>query len=152
EADLTGDPLTELPDFRIGKSGVERSQDGDLRGGAGTSQVEVNAFGRVVRELGRVPGKPGKDVVVALDAAMQDFVTRRCSTEESVASVLLDAANGDILALVSSPGFDPTPFATGLTPAMWHQLSTDPRNPLSNKVIAGVYPPGSTFKPVVAAA
>src|SRR5438105_1281480 len=152
EAEQTGDPLLELPDFRIGKNGVEKSHDSELRGGAGTSQVEVNAFGRVVRELGRVPGRPGKDVVVGLDAAMQDFVTRRCSAEESVASVLLDAVTGDILALVSSPSFDPTPFTTGLTPAMWQLLSTDARNPLSNKVMAGVYPPGSTFKPIVATA
>jgi penicillin-binding protein 2 len=152
EAELSGDPLLELPDFRIGKSGIEKSQDAELRGSAGTSQVEVNAFGRVVRELARVAGRPGKDVVSCLDAAMQDFLARRCSTEESVASVLLDAVTGDILALMSSPSFDPAPFAIGLTPAVWQQLSADPRNPLTNKAIAGVYPPGSTFKPVVATA
>jgi penicillin-binding protein 2 len=152
EAELSGDPLLELPDFRIGKSGIEKSQDAELRGSAGTSQVEVNAFGRVVRELARVSGRPGKDVVSCLDAAMQDFLARRCSTEESVASVLLDSVTGDILALVSSPSFDPAPFATGLSPAVWQQLSSDARNPLTNKAIAGVYPPGSTFKPVVAAA
>ena len=152
EAELSGDPLLELPDFRIGKSGTEKSQDAELRGSAGTSQVEVNAFGRVVRELARVPGRPGKDVVTCLDSAMQDFLARRCSTEESVASVLLDAVTGDVLALVSSPSFDPAPFATGLTPAVWQQLSADPRNPLTNKAIAGAYPPGSTFKPVVATA
>jgi penicillin-binding protein 2 len=152
EAELSGDPLLELPDFRIGKSGVEKSQDAELRGTAGTSQVEVNAFGRIVRELARVPGRPGKDVVSCLDAAMQDFLARRCSSEESVASVLLDAVTGDVLALVSSPSFDPAPFAVGLTPAVWQQLSADPRNPLTNKAIAGVYPPGSTFKPVVATA
>ena len=152
ESELTGDPLLELPDFRIGKTGIEKSQDAELRGIAGTSQVEVNAFGRVVRELARVPGRPGSDVVTGLDAAMQDFLARRCITEESVASVLLDAVTGEILALVSVPGFDPAPFTTGLTPAMWQQLSADPRNPLTNKAIAGVYPPGSTFKPVVATA
>src|SRR6266481_908567 len=70
ETELTGDPLLELPDFRIGKNGVEKAQDGELRGGAGTSQVEVNAFGRIVRELGRVPGRPGKDVVIGLDATI----------------------------------------------------------------------------------
>jgi penicillin-binding protein 2 len=152
EAELSGDPLLELPDFRIGKSGIEKSQDTELRGSAGTSQIEVNAFGRVVRELARVPGRPGRDVVSCLDAAMQDFLARRCSSEESVASVLLDAATGDILALASCPSFDPVPFTTGLSPAAWQQLSADPRNPLTNKAIAGVYPPGSTFKPVVAAA
>jgi len=152
EQELTGDPLLELLDFRVGKSGVEKAQDGELRGGAGTSQVEVNAFGRVVRELDRVPGKPGMDAVTGLDVVMQEFLARRCSTEESVASVLLDAVTGNVLALVSSPSFDPAPFTTGLSAAMWQRLSTDPRNPLTNKVIAGVYPPGSTFKPVVATA
>jgi penicillin-binding protein 2 len=152
EQELDGDPLLELPDFRIGKSGVEKSQDSELRGIAGTSQVEVNAFGRVVRELARVPGKPGQDVVSSLDMVMQEFVTRRCSVELSVSSVLLDAVTGDVLAMVSNPSFDPVPFSTGLTGSMWQQLSNDPRKPLSNKVIAGVYPPGSTFKPVVAAA
>jgi penicillin-binding protein 2 len=152
EQELDGDPLLELPDFRIGKSGVEKSRDTELRGVAGTRQVEVNAFGRVVRELARVPGKPGHDVVTSLDIAMQEFATRRCSAEQSVSSVLLDALSGDVLALVSSPGFDPVPFSTGLTSAMWQELSGDPRKPLSNKVIAGTYPPGSTFKPVVAAA
>ena len=152
EHELDGDPLLELPDFRIGKSGVEKAQDANLRGTAGTSQVEVNALGRVVRELTRVPGKPGQDAVTSLDLVMQQFVTRRCSTEQSVACVLLDAITGDILALVSSPGFDPVPFSTGLSSTMWQELSNDPRKPLSNKVIAGVYPPGSTFKPVVAAA
>jgi penicillin-binding protein 2 len=152
EPELNGDPLLELPDFRIGKSGIEKSRDAELRGSAGTSQVEVNAFGRVVRELARVPDKPGKDVVSCLDAVMQEFLVRRCATEESVASVLLDAVTGDVLALVSSPSFDPAPFAIGLTPAVWQKLSADPRNPLTNKAIAGVYPPGSTFKPVVATA
>jgi penicillin-binding protein 2 len=152
ETDLNGDPLLELPDFRTGKSGVEKSQDAELRGSAGTSQVEVNAFGRVVRELARIPGHPGQDVVTGLDMAMQDFLTRRCLVEQSVASVLLDAVTGEILALVSIPGYDPEPFAAGLTPAKWQELSSDPRHPLTNKVVAGVYPPGSTFKPAVATA
>src|SRR6266568_2074028 len=77
EQELTGDPLLELPDFRIGKSGVEKSQDAKLRGVAGTSQIEVNAYGRVVREIDHRPGQPGQDAVLALDIAMQDFVTRR---------------------------------------------------------------------------
>ncbi len=152
EQELDGDPLLEMPDFRIGKSGVEKSQDLELRGTAGTSQVEVNALGRVVRDLARVAGKPGQDAVTSLDMVMQEFVTRRCSAEQSVACVLLDALTGDVLALVSSPSFDPVPFSSGLTSAMWQELSNDPRKPLSNKVIAGVYPPGSTFKPVVASA
>jgi penicillin-binding protein 2 len=152
EKELTGDPLLELPDFRIGKAGIEKSQDLKLRGTAGTSQVEVNAYGRVVREIARNEGQPGQDVVLAIDAAMQDFVTKRCSSEQSVSCVLLDAVTGDVLALVSSPSYDPMLFSAGLTQAMWQELSTDPRNPLSNKAIGGLYPPGSTFKPVVALA
>jgi len=151
ERDLTGDPLLELPDFRIGKTGIERSQDLLLRGTAGTRQVEVNALGRVVRNLGSIAGRAGQDVVSGLDATMQEFVSRRCSGERSVASVLLDAISGEVLALVSIPSFDPSAFANGLSPATWRQLSTDPAHPLTDKVIAGVYPPGSTFKPVVAA-
>jgi penicillin-binding protein 2 len=152
EKELTGDPLLELPDFRIGKAGVERSQDLKLRGTAGTSQVEVNAYGRVVREIARNEGQPGQDVVLAIDAAMQDFVTKRCNSEQSVSCVLLDAVTGDVLALVSSPSYDPMLFSAGLTQAMWQELSTDPRNALSNKAIGGLYPPGSTFKPMVALA
>jgi penicillin-binding protein 2 len=152
EKELTGDPLLELPDFRIGKAGIERSQDLKLRGSAGSSQVEVNAYGRVVREIARNEGQPGQDVVLALDAALQDFVSKRCAHEQSTSCVLLDAVTGDILALVSSPSYDPMLFSAGLTPAMWQELSTDPRNPLSNKAIGGLYPPGSTFKPIVALA
>jgi len=152
EKELTGDPLLELPDFRIGKNGVEKALDPQLRGGAGTSQVEVNAFGRVVREIATTPGQPGREIVLSLDAALQEFVVKRCSVEQSLSCVVLDALTGDVLAMVSSPSFDPTQFATGLTPALWQELSTDPRNPLTDKAIAGVYPPGSTFKPVVALA
>jgi penicillin-binding protein 2 len=150
EQDLDGDPLLELPDLRIGKAGLEKSQELVLRGTAGTRQVEVNAFGRVVRELARVDPKRGQDVVIGLDLAMQEFVTQRCEGERSVSIVLLDAVSGELLALVSSPSFDPSAFANGLSPAIWQQLATDPRHPLSNKAIAGIYPPGSTFKPVVA--
>jgi penicillin-binding protein 2 len=152
EKELTGDPLLELPDFRVGKSGVEKSRDLQLRGSAGTSEVEVNAYGRVVREMAHRPGEPGRDVVLGLDIAMQDFVMRRVANEPSISCVLLDAVTGDILALVSSPSFDPMLFSTGLSPVQWQELSTDPRNPLNHKAVAGLYPPGSTFKPVVALA
>jgi penicillin-binding protein 2 len=106
----------------------------------------------VVREIARREGQPGQDVVLSLDAAMQDYVTKRCGAEQSVSCVLLDAVTGDVLALVSSPSYDPMLFSAGLTQATWQELSTDPRNPLSNKAIGGLYPPGSTFKPVVALA
>ena len=153
EQELDGDPLLELPDFRIGKSGVEKSQDSELRGIAGTSQVEVNAFGRVVRELARVPGKPGQDVVTSLDMAMQEFVDpplqRRAERLERAARRADRRRAG--------PGLEPE-LRSGAVLDRAHlrrcgrSCPSDPRKPLSNKVIAGVYPPGSTFKPVVAAA
>src|SRR5689334_3325908 len=83
EKELTGDPLLELPDFRIGKNGVEKFHDLKLRGKAGTSQIEVNAFGRVVRELRREEAKPGPELPLTLDMTLQDFAYRRCLTEQS---------------------------------------------------------------------
>jgi penicillin-binding protein 2 len=151
EKDLKGDdPLLELPDFRIGKNGVEKEYDLELRGSAGTMQVEVNAYGRVVRELARDDGIPGQEVVLTLDAALQDLAARRCTDELSGSCVLLDSWTGEVLALASSPGYDPAAFSTGLTQAMWHQLITDPLDPLIDKAIAGIYAPGSTFKPLMA--
>jgi penicillin-binding protein 2 len=150
EKELTGDPLLELPDFRIGKSGAEKTHDLALRGAAGTSQVEVNAFGRVVRELSREEGKRGKEMALTLDFTLQQFASQRCIGEGSVACVLMDAPTGEVLAMVSVPGFDPAAFAAGLTGAMWSELSEDPLHPLSNKAISGTYAPGSTFKPMVA--
>lgn len=152
DQELTGDPLLELPDFRIGKSGVEKARDEELRGIAGSSEMEVNAYGRIVRQLAEDPGQPGRDVVLGLDAAMQDFTAKRCADEPSLSCVVLDAPTGDVLAMVSSPGFDPASFGNGLSQAVWQELSTDQRHPLIDKAIAGVYPPGSTFKPVVALA
>ena len=146
------DPLLELPDFRVGKTGIEKAYDRELRGTAGTSEVEVNAYGRVVRELERHDGTPGHEVVLTLDTALQDLAMRRCAAQGSASCVLLDVWTGEVLAMASAPGYDPGAFATGLTPAMWHQLITNPLDPLTNKAISGVYAPGSTFKPCVATA
>ncbi|HUN49385.1 MAG TPA: penicillin-binding protein 2 [Stellaceae bacterium] len=152
EKELTGDPLLELPDFRIGKNGAEKTHDMSLRGKAGTSQVEVNAFGRVVRELSREEGTPGQEVTLTIDAGLQQFASQRCVGEGSVACVVMDAPTGDILAMVAVPGYDPAAFAAGLTATMWRELTENPLNPLSNKTISGAYAPGSTFKPMVALA
>jgi penicillin-binding protein 2 len=152
QKELDGNPLLELPDFRIGKAGVEKAQDLPLRGTAGASEIEVNAYGRVIREMARQPGRPGEEVTVALDMAMQNFAMQRCAEEPSVSCVLLDAPTGDVLALASSPSYDPMVFSQGLSEAAWQELANDPRRPLSNKAIAGMYPPGSTFKPTVALA
>ncbi len=153
EDDLQGDdPLLELPDFRIGKAGIEKAYDIELRGTAGTSQVEVNAFGQVVRELAREDGMAGQDVALGLDMALQDLAAQRCTEQGSASCVLVDLWTGEVLAMVSTPGYDPGAFAAGLSGAQWQTLVGDPMNPLSDKAISGIYAPGSTFKPLVAMA
>ena len=151
EKDLTGDPLLELPGFRVGKSGVERTREGLLRGKAGVSRVEVNAYGRVIRELTRREGQPGGEIRLSVDAELQAY-TMGLLADESAAAVVMDIHSGDILTLASTPGFDPQGFNIGLTQQAWSDLTSDPRNPLMNKAIAGQYPPGSTFKMIVAMA
>ena len=151
EKDLTGDPVLALPGFRVGRNGVERIHDLALRGKAGSSQVEINAFGRIVRELNRKEGQPGADLVLTIDAALQKFTTERLGTE-SAAVVVMDIHSGDLLSMVSGPGFDPNVFNVGITSAHWRRLSNDKHKPLINKPISGTYPPGSTFKMIVAMA
>jgi penicillin-binding protein 2 len=152
EAELDGEPLLELPGFRTGKIGVERVYDKTLRGAAGTSQVEVNAVGRVIRELSREEAKPGQEIVTTIDIGLQEYVQQRLALETSASAVVLDTVSGDVLALASSPAFDPNRFANGLSTAEWQMLVTDPLSPLTNKAIAGQYSPGSTFKMMVALA
>jgi penicillin-binding protein 2 len=152
EADLTGDPLLELPGFRIGKTGVERQYDDILRGSAGTSHVEVNAIGRVIRELQREEGEPGQDVALTIDMGLQHFAQQRLAGELSATAVVIDVVNGEVLALASTPSFDPSVFDRGLTNAEWQELVNDPLHPLTNKCLAGQFAPGSTFKMMVALA
>lgn len=151
EGDLNGDPLLEVPGFRIGKAGVERVYDLRLRGTSGNSQIEVNAFGRVIRELSRTEGQPGGELKLTIDLELQELVARRLG-EESASAVVLDVETGDVLAMVSVPGFDPNAFNRGLTTEEWRVLSGNPKAPLTNKAVAGQYAPGSTFKMVVALA
>jgi penicillin-binding protein 2 len=153
EADLQGstDPLLELPGFRIGKAGIERVYDLALRGKGGTSQVEVNAVGRTIRELKRDEGEPGLDLSLTIDLELQQFAAQRLG-DESAAAVVLDIHTGDILVMASTPSFDPNAFNRGLSPDEWKDLITNPRAPLTNKAIAGQYPPGSTFKLMTALA
>lgn len=152
EKDLTGDPVLELPGFRIGKRGVERFFDTTLRGKAGNSQVEVNAFGRVIRELERDEGEPGSEISLTLDSGLQTYAADILAKENSGAAVVMDVHRGDILAMVSSPGFNPNAFSEGLKGDEWRELVGNPYAPLTNKAIAGQYPPGSTFKIVAALA
>lgn len=193
ENELTGDPVLELPDFRIGKSGIEKLYDLEIRGTAGRRQVEVNALGRIIRKLPGDEGEPGRDIRLTIDVNLQRFAMERLSRgtaeripvddpraqvalakappavveasesretmlvdsdgtiveEESGAVVVLDVHTGEVRALVSIPGFDPNPFNRGLTAKDWEDLLSNPRSPLTNKAIAGQYPPGSTFKMLV---
>jgi penicillin-binding protein 2 len=151
EINKDDDPLMSLPGMRIGKRGIEKQFDKEIRGRAGDSKVEVNAYGRVIRDLGSDPGEPGADVYLTLDREVQALADQKCG-DESAAMVVMDVNNGDIIALSSTPGFDPNWFNVGLTNAQWHDLTTSDHKPLLNKVTSGIYPPGSTFKPAVALA
>ncbi len=148
EDDADDDPLLKLPGFRVGRSGIEKVHDLSLRGSGGSSEVEVNAYGRMIRELSRREGQPGADVVLTLDMGLQKYVSERLGGE-SASVVVLDVRNGDILAMVSSPSFDSNDFNRGLSNAEWQRLVSDERAPLTNKTITGIYPPGSTFKMIV---
>lgn len=151
EDDLSGDPLLELPGFRIGKAGIEREFDLPLRGTGGTSQVEVNALGRVIRELSREDGQPGAELALTLDVRLQEFAAQALG-EESGTCVVMDVMSGELLAMASTPGYDPNAFNRGLTNDEWKALVGNSKAPLTNKPIAGQYAPGSTFKMVVALA
>ena len=155
DRDLEGienpDPLLQIPKFQIGKIGVERWTEGDLRGRAGNKRIEVNAVGRVMRELERTEGIPGRDLRLTIDADVQNFVQARMGVE-SAACVVMDVNNGDLIAAVSSPSFDPNLFVRGISQTDYSGLLENDHRPLANKVVQGVYPPGSTFKMVTALA
>lgn len=146
------DALFQLPEFRIGKSGIEKAYDPVLRGRAGRSRVEVNAFGRRIRELHREEGQPGEDIELSLDLELQAWCFDRLASEKAAAAVVLDVRTGAVLAAVSVPAFDPQPFTNGIDPTTWKTLLENPLHPLVDKCIRGEYPPGSTFKMITALA
>ena len=145
------DPLMSLPGMRIGKRGIEKAFDKEIRGRAGASRVEVNAYGRIIRELGKDPGQPGEDVYLTIDRQVQALADQKLEGQ-SAAMVVMDVNNGDVIAMSSTPGFDPNMFNVGLSGQQWHDLTTDDHKPLLNKFMGGIYPPGSTFKTAVALA
>nr|WP_207623832.1 penicillin-binding protein 2 [Rhodobacter calidifons] len=151
-ADLESpDPLLRIPKFQIGKIGVEKWMEETLRGEAGTKRIEVNSAGRVMRELERREGTPGKDIRLTIDAEVQNFAQARLG-EESAAVVVMDVTNGDIICCASSPSFDPNLFVRGISHAEYNALMENDHRPLANKTVSGAYPPGSTFKMVTALA
>jgi len=146
------DPLMRLPEFRIGKSGIEKVYDEALRGRAGRARIEVNAVGREIRELDRDAGEPGDDLVLSLDVELQRFCHQRLSSELAASAVVVDVHDGAVLAMASVPSFDPGAFSNGLSSRQWTEWRDNPRTPLVNKSIRGQYPPGSTFKMITALA
>ena len=151
EDDAADDPVLSLPGMRVGRAGMERTHDRVLRGRAGAVQLEVNAGGRVIRELDRQEGIQGQDVSLTIDADLQRAVLARLG-EESASAVVLDARNGEVLAMASNPSFDPSLFNSGVSQAQWVEWTSNRRAPLINKAAAGLYAPGSTYKMVVALA
>ena len=135
----------------IGKTGLEQSYEQSLHGTTGVEEVEVDSGGRAVRVLSRTPPVSGNNLVLNLDARLQE-VAYRAFGDRRGALVAIDPRNGGVLALVSKPGFDPNLFVDGIDPQSWSELNGSPDKPLLNRAAAGTYPPGSTFKPFMALA
>ncbi|MEM8692771.1 MAG: penicillin-binding protein 2 [Pseudomonadota bacterium] len=147
----TPDQLLRIPRFQIGKVGVEAKSEDVLRGKAGAKRVEVNATGRVMRELDRRDGVAGADVQLTIDAQLQNYVQARLG-EESASAIIMDCQNGDLLAIASAPSFDPNLFVRGISVADYSALTENKYRPLASKSVQGIYPPGSTFKMMTALA
>jgi penicillin-binding protein 2 len=145
------DQVLRIPRFNIGKINVEARQEDLLRGRAGTKQVEVNATGRVMRELERREGESGADLQLTIDAKLQGYVQARLGGE-SAAVVIIDCENGDLAAIASAPSYDPNLFIGGISSANYDPLLNSKFRPLVNKTVQGRYPPGSTFKMMTAMA
>jgi penicillin-binding protein 2 len=150
-AGMKNDPALGLPDFVVGKAGVEKKNEQWLRGRSGFRHIEVDARGQAVRELGTYPATHGQDLPLHVDARLQSFAYERLAGQ-SGSVVVLDVQHGGVYALVTAPAYDPNSFTGGIPLTLWRELNSDPLNPLINKAIAGEYAPGSTFKMVTALA
>lgn len=152
QKEMTDDPLLRQPGFQIGKGGLEKQYESELRGIPGRIEMEVNVHGREVRELGRTPSTSGHRLVLSLDAELQRLVQERLAQEKSASAIIMDVKTGAVYALASHPSYDPNQFTQGISTMLWEQLRDDETHPLNNKVISGLYPPGSTFKMITALA
>jgi penicillin-binding protein 2 len=152
QEDQQENPVYRLPDFRTGKSGIEKIFNESLHGQVGYRHIEVNARSRTVRELKRHPSIPGKTCMTSVDFDLQNFIQERLAQESSGCAVVMNIKSGEVLALNSSPSFDANLFTNGISPANWKELLNNPYGCLNNKVTQGLYPPGSLFKMVVALA
>ena len=144
-------PLLITPGFKIGKEGLEKTLELQLRGTPGGQRVELTARGKLVRELEPKPDRSGNTVQLTIHQGLQQYVARRMG-DQSGALVAMDVASGDLLAFVSMPAFDPNSFSDGIGRTEWKILSEDDHIPLLNKVSQGLYPSGSTIKPAMALA
>ncbi|QDH14437.1 penicillin-binding protein 2 [Formicincola oecophyllae] len=151
EKDVQKEPMLALPGMRVGRAGIEQTQEVVLHGKPGYVSSEVNAVGRVISELERVDGVAGSTLGLTLDSVLQKQVRDRIGGRVASA-VVMDCRNGEIMAMVSTPSFQPGLFDSGVSHAQWQAWMSDPRAPLTDKVVSGLYPPGSTFKPAVALA
>ncbi|QDH15618.1 penicillin-binding protein 2 [Oecophyllibacter saccharovorans] len=151
EKDVQKNATLALPGMRVGRAGLEQTQEGLLHGQPGSVEMEVNAVGRVIGELDRLDGAPGAKLGLTIDSVLQKQVCDRLG-ERVASAVVMDCRNGEIMAMVSTPSFDPTLFDSGVSHTQWKTWNEDPRTPLVDKAVSGLYPPGSTFKPAVALA
>lgn len=151
EYEKTKEQLLITPGFKVGKEGLEKTLDAPLRGKAGAKRTEVTARGKLVRELQSTSDTPGSTVKTTIDAGLQAYAARRLG-KESGSVVVIDCEDGGILAMTSMPSFDPNTFSDGIGRLEWKMLREDERIPLLNKTVQGLYPPGSTVKPMAALA
>lgn len=135
----------------IGKTGIEEEYEDLLHGETGYDRVETDASGRGVRTLSRVPPVSGSNIYLSIDAKLQEVAYNALGNWDG-AVVAIQPQTGEVLAMVSKPGFDPNLFVDGIDPANWNALNNSPDHPLTDRAIRGTYPPGSTFKPYVALA
>ncbi|MFK4004433.1 penicillin-binding protein 2 [Qipengyuania sp. NPDC077563] len=141
------DPILITPGYKIGKDALEKEFEKELQGEPGARRVEVTASGRIVRDLETREDKQGAPVRLTIDGPLQDYAARRIGLE-SGSCVVMDVENGDILCMSSMPSFDPNSFSAGIGRVEYSMLRDDERVPLRNKVLKGLYPPGSTVKPM----
>ncbi|MET4133373.1 penicillin-binding protein 2 [Porphyrobacter sp. MBR-155] len=144
-------PILITPGYKIGKDGLEKQFEKDLRGVPGARRVEVTASGRIVRDLETREDVQGAPVRLTIDGPLQDYAARRIGLE-SGSVVVMDCRTGDLLCMASMPSFDPNSFSDGIGSVEYAMLRDDERVPLRNKVLKGLYPPGSTVKPMVSMA
>jgi penicillin-binding protein 2 len=147
----TRDPLLVTPGFKLGKDGLEKTLEPVLRGQPGAKRVEVTARGKLVAELATRPDVPGRNARLTIDAGLQEYAARRLGTN-SGSAVVIDCRTGEMLCMVSMPAYDPNSFSDGISHLEWAMLSDNDHVPLMNKVTQGLYPPGSTVKPMNALA